>query len=547
MRAAKKVVIVLTLLALLLQLAACAPAQPDKTTAQDSALTAAGKFDPPIEVVSVKAVDATVKFHEGEDIHNNVWTRAYAEELGINLSYLWVVDGAQYQQKLSATIMSGEIPDIFVCDSQMFKLLYDSGSLADLSDVYEQYASPDTREILAEDPLALKCATLEGRLMGLPITDSSVATARVLWVRQDWLQAMGLKGPETMQDVLDIAERFTSGDPDKNGAADTTGLAVSKELWGAFAGLNGFFNGYHAYPGIWIERDGQLQYGSVQPEMKAALAALQSLYAQGRIDREFGVKDANKVAEAIANSKCGMEFGVWWNPYYPLNLSQSNYPDAYWQAYPIPSADNTPAKSQYSTAVGGYMVVNADFPHPEALVKMVNFWCDNIVRTQDQAVRDKYLGSLDAPDIVLYKYTDFHLWEANAQMNTGSRIRDAVAARDPAGLNTDEFWRYQVIAAYFDQGIKEAWVEVATNGENGSVQILGDIAAGAGIINQFYGAPTPVMAEKMAALHTMEDEMVTKIIMGDPLENFDKFVQDWRQLGGEEITREVNQWKAANP
>ena len=539
---------VLLALSLALAAAGCAspaPAQDDTPAPPDGS---GRPFDPPITVTSVKSVDATVKFYEGEDINNNTWTKTYAEELGINLEYLWVVDGGQYQQKLSTTIMSGEIPDIFVCDGQMLKLLYDSGSLADLTDVYEQYASQDTQEILTQDPLALKASSIDGRLVAIPITDSSVASAPVLWVRQDWLSALNLPEPKTMQDVLTISERFTNGDPDKNGQNDTFGLAVSKELWSTFSSLTGFFNGHHAYPGLWIERDGRMTYGSIQPEMKQALGVLQEMYKNGEIDREFGVKDSNKVAESIATGRVGMEFGVWWNPYHPLNLNQANEPDAYWQAYPIPSVDATQAKSQYATAVGGYMVVNADFAHPEALVHMVNFWCDNVVRSQDQEVRDKYLGSLNTPDIIVYKYTDFHLWEANAQVNTGSRIRDAVATRNPQGLNADEFWRYQVIVAYYDQGIKEAWVEVATNGDNGSVQILGDIAAGTGGIQSvFYGAPTPVMAEKMAALRTMEEEMVTKVIMGEPLDSFDTFVANWKQLGGDDIIAEVNAWREANP
>lgn len=69
----------------------------------------------------MKSVDATVKFLEGEDIHDNIWTRTYAEKLGINLSYMWVVDHSQYQQKLTATVMSGDIPDVFVCDSLLLK------------------------------------------------------------------------------------------------------------------------------------------------------------------------------------------------------------------------------------------------------------------------------------------------------------------------------------------------------------------------------------------------------------------------------------------
>ena len=40
-------------------------------------------------------------------------------------------------------------------------------------------------------------------------------------------------------------------------------------------------------------------------------------------------------------------------------------------------------------------------------------------------------------------------------------------------------WRYRIIQAYFEQGIKEAWVEVATNGPKGSVSILEKVLEGA--------------------------------------------------------------------
>ena len=108
-------------------------------------------------------------------------------------------------------------------------------------------------------------------------------------------------------------------------------------------------------------------------------------------------------------------------------------------------------------------------------------------------------------------------------------------------------WRYRIIQAYFEQGIKEAWVEVATNGPNGAVPILEQVLQDRGIFNRFYGTPTPTMAEKMSTLQTMETEMITKIIMGNSIDLFDKFTKDWYQIGGTEIVEEVNLWAEANP
>ena len=510
-------------------------------------LTIPKRYDPPIEMNSVITVNATVKFLDGNDIENNVWTRAYEQLLGIKIKYIWVVDGSMYDQKLGLSVNSGEVPDMFVVSGAQLQLFNEAGLLADLSDVYDAEASAMTRDVLTQDPVSLRAGTIDGKLVGIPLTDASVASASLLWVRQDWMDTMGIDAPTSMADVLEISRRFTEEDPDGNGVKDTIGLCVTKSLWGAIAGLQGFFNGYHAYPGIWHEQDGGLVYGSVQPAMREALLALQEMYAEGQIDREFGVKDINQVSETIAQSKCGMEFGVWWNPYHPLNLSQQNTPQAFWSAFPIPSIDATPAKSQYQSAVGGFLVVRNGYEHPEALIRMVNFWTDNIVRSQDDNVRNTFLGNIEAPDVVLYKYTPVVLWEPNAAIKSGEKLRDALAKHDPSGLDLDTQWRYRIIQAYFEQGILEAWVEVATNGPNGASTILAEIVKDRGMLNRFYGTPTATMAEKLPTLNTMEEVMITKVIMGDSIELFDQFVTDWYKLGGTEIVAEVNLWADENP
>jgi len=503
-------------------------------------------YDPPIEMSSVAAVDATIKFLDGNDIHNNVWTRAYEQLLGIKLTYQWVVDGSMYGQKLGLSVNSGDIPDMFGVSAAQLHLFHEAGLLADLTSVYETLASAKTRDVLTQDPVSLKAATIDGKLYGIPLTDAAVASAPLLWIRQDWMDQLGIDPPTTMADALEISRRFTEEDPDGNGVADTIGLCATKSLWGAIAGLQGFFNGYHAYPNIWYERDGKLVYGSVQPEMRSALEALQKMYAQGQLDPEFGVKDINQVTETIAQGKCGMEFGVWWNPYHPLNQSQANYPQAFWSAFPIPSVDGVPAKSQYGSAIGAFLVVRQGYEHPEALIHMVNFWSDNILGSEDDPLRNTFLGSIETPDVVLYKYTPVVLWEPNAIINDGNKLRDALASKDPSGLNLDAQWRYRIIQAYFEQGILEAWVEVATNGPNGATTILEEIAADRGQLNRFYGVPTPAMAEKMPTLDPMQDEVITKIIMGDPLDAFDQFVENWYNLGGTEIVEEVNLWAERN-
>ena len=60
------------------------------------------------------------------------------------------------------------------------------------------------------------------------------------------------------------------------------------------------------------------------------------------------------------------------------------------------------------------------------------------------------------------------------------------------------------------------------------------------------GAPGEAMAEKMSTLEKMRDEVFIKIVLGESsVEEFDKYVNDFNNLGGTEIQQEVNDWKAS--
>ncbi|MNR63926.1 hypothetical protein D3C85_1863950 [compost metagenome] len=54
------------------------------------------------------------------------------------------------------------------------------------------------------------------------------------------------------------------------------------------------------------------------------------------------------------------------------------------------------------------------------------------------------------------------------------------------------------------------------------------------------------MVERKSTLEKLQNEVFVKIILGDSIETFDKFVDDWKKLGGEQITTEVNDWYKAS-
>lgn len=56
---------------------------------------------------------------------------------------------------------------------------------------------------------------------------------------------------------------------------------------------------------------------------------------------------------------------------------------------------------------------------------------------------------------------------------------------------------------------------------------------------------TTTMEKKWANLKKLEDETFLKIIIGESsVDEFDKFVEQWKAEGGDEITKEVKEYAA---
>ncbi|RAV17315.1 extracellular solute-binding protein [Paenibacillus contaminans] len=516
------------------------PGNQTGTEKQESAATKPsplGKYDSKIEVTAARDLSG-VTFRPGESIENNIWSKAYEEELGIKVKYAWTTLG-DYDQKLNVSIASGELPDIFPVNATQLKQLVDSGQLEDMTDLFEAYASDLTKKIVKEDPNQLKSATFKGKLMAIPKAGSATDFSQVLWIRKDWLDRLQLPEPKTLDDVVKIAEAFVNRDPDGNGKADTYGLAVGSGMNGTYTSLRGFFNGYHAYPNSWYkDKSGKFVYGGVQPETRNALAKLSEMYKAGLIDKEFAIKGDDKLVEQMAGGKVGINYGPWWIPGGPLQTNKNQNPDADWKAYGIPSADDKPAKLQVDFPVAQYVVVKKGAKNPEAAIKMLNLMVKYAYELREI---EKYFVPTDG--ISLNAYPLLFASPVNGNLTIHVNIMKALETKDPAKLNAEEKSYYDRIIGYRN-GDNKLWFQEAT---------YGGISAWSGVkekVDQgllqapdFFGAVTKTMSQKGGVLTKLELETFTKIIMNEaPIEEFDKFVENWHKLGGDDIAKEVEAW-----
>lgn len=317
--------------------------------------------------------------------------------------------------------------------------------------------------------------------------------------------------------------------------------------------LKAWANCYHAYPMIWIkDAAGKLAYGSIQPEMKTALKQLQDLYKAGLIDKEFGVKDTTKENELLVIGKIGLVFGAWWISAWPL-------PDAAikdkklvqdWRPYPLVSGDDKPFQNQYETGVDGFYVISKDCKHPEGVIELTN-----LIERYNYPSSEEELNHLQPlqrgkePRSVDNKY-----WKLDPIMmytmpdlkdSINAKIVDAFNKKDPSAvlLNPWAKDQYDKLIQY-EGGDVAGWPNWTITGPGGTKTMSDDyLRNNQAYVNKFYGAPTKTMNEKKSTLDAKEQEIFTKIIMGEAsIDEFDNFVKQWMSLGGEQITAEVNEW-----
>lgn len=531
-------------------LAACEgqrPAEePDNSGTEEAIYSDPGltKYNPPIEISLVRNVNEDfsdlISNFPGETLEDNRWSRLYEDVLGIRVKYEWTAKDDLYYQKLGSALASGNIPDIVRVNAQQLRQLANEGLIQDLTDVYEQYAAPFTKDVLSQDGTGpFEAATIDGKLMAVPETGASVEGVQYLWIRTDWLGRLGLKPPNTMNDLLAISKAFTENDPDGNGKHDTFGLALTQYLWDPVMGALDFMAGYGAYPNIWLEDDtAKLVNGAVQPEVKQALAVLQRMYHGGQIDPEFALKDGRKEKALIADGKIGIMYGEQWGSF----VVQSNYEKnsaADWQPYPIVSATGEPAKVPLRFATTQFLAVKKGFKHPEAIVKMINLHLE-----KNWGVTAEY---------ETYYSTPYPAWQLSPVTPAPLRknyeaflqLEEFRTTGDEAVLHDEAKAIQKNIDAYLTRNATTGWGWERTYGPKGAFSIFRQYEKNNQLLfESFVGVPTEAIIEKQSILDELKNKTFMNIILGRPIEEFDRFVEEWHRLGGTEMTAEVNEWFA---
>lgn len=519
-------------------------------------------FEEPVSIKCGFSYGADFTYREGESATDNPWAKLYADN-GINLEVLYEVNNEQKTTKFNNAVASGTYPDVFGTNTTDYVTYAKTGVIADITDVYEEYASDELKEYLYSDGgMGMESAYIDGRLYGLPKMGNGYDNVMMMFIRQDWLDRLGLEMPETMDDLVAVAEAFTKNDPDGNGKDDTYGLGLNgKNVFDMVGGIQAFFEGYGAIPGYWngqftfIEKDGKVIWGGSQAEkMKAGLTVLQQMYKDGLVPKDFGVMDGSMLTEDISAGRCGMFFGPMWAAMGPSANAIKNDINAHFTAAPIPDGmGEGSSKAWFASSVDNeYYTVSTKCSNPEVLIKLMNLSVQKLCHPADQ---DEFKQYYVDDGYQVWKYSLTQTTPPLKNYDNYLKESKAVETGNTEELNMEQMSDYTNMKAYLD-GMESGNPDMddpAFQAGIGLYTVFGDPNGGYAAIDEMIKAeafnksayntvPTDTMASKYPTLNKMAMETIVKIISGDSVDDYDTFLETWNKMGGETVTQEAQAW-----
>ncbi len=509
------------------------------------------RFDPPIEVSVIKAADAFFGYTEKDTVSDNVVYDMWQEVAGIK--YINKVECATeaVDQKVKAAIMSNDLPDVIQGSAADFDEMIKNDMLEDLTPYIEKYMSPDVFEKFnCFDGALFKPVMRDGKIYGIPATSNVEGSLNTLWIRKDWLEKIGAAVPKTMEEVFLLAERFTKEDPDGNGNNDTYGLPIDKNVRVSLLDTFGIVaNSMGYYPfRTQFDADGNITLGLLNPDIKNALKLLQDLYKMGGIDPEWASKDFMQADESVAAGKIGMWMGVFWKPVDP-GFDTTYKEGVEWIQAKIPASTLTGEYRPYvKFPVTAYFGVRKGYANPEVITVIANNMLSTDYAGNAYLLKSRELSNM--PEYAGFNINNWALMQFQDPLFFDSTpLKKALddPSFDPKNPQYQVHMQaYEILKkdSEADPIIKREFYDIFIN----SLGIHEQYPTSSYVFEAYVGPPTETMRSQGSILEKMTDEVIIRIISGlDDVSAYDKFIADYRALGGDDIIKEINDAVAASP
>ena len=211
-------------------------------------------------------------------------------------------------EALNLMLASGNIPDI-VGSSRLKDFVNQfgpEGAFVPLNDLIEEHA-PNMRAFFAENPdIASAISAADGNMYYIPYLPDG-KYGRAYFIRYDWLDALGLDVPETVEEVEEVLRAFKTQDPNGNGLQDEVPYFARQwpELIRLVTLWDGRSSGSDTYHDFYVD-DGQIRHPYAGEGYRDGIANLARWYEEGLIDGEIFTRGSSAREYLLSENLGGM-------------------------------------------------------------------------------------------------------------------------------------------------------------------------------------------------------------------------------------------------
>lgn len=256
-----------------------------------------------------KPVEVTMMHSKGS--HQGPWEEMHyfkAMEKATNIKIKFLsIESSGYEEKKNLAFASGDIPDVVwgLTSKEEVKYGVEGKTLIPLQNYINNYA-PNYAKMIKESPDVKAVATsMDGNMYSFPVLANTLTMAtNYLYIRTDWLDKVGKKIPETVDEYIDVCAAIKAWNNSK------IPVSCAKESFSNLvrAFLPAF--GYLVDDRYGLDETDKVVYTPITEQYKLVLMFLNKLYANKYLDNEcFTQEDANVGAKMKENISMMSDWG----------------------------------------------------------------------------------------------------------------------------------------------------------------------------------------------------------------------------------------------
>ncbi|MDQ1914192.1 extracellular solute-binding protein [Paenibacillus sp. GD4] len=446
------------------------------------------------------------------DPNNEVVAKLLNEKTGYKVTYdMLPVENPD--DKLNLLMANKEKYAFMLLSAPQYSKLAASGALEPIDELVNKYGT-NMKNVISQN--SWNGAKLNGKIFGIPQTGSGTVVNTALIVRQDWMDELGLKPPTTRDELYNVMKTLKEK---KNVMALSGGKSpLVPEILPTF----GLTMVQSTATTGWQDVNGKLVNAVENPNMRKYLEFMKKLYTEKLIDQEWSLNQANKVIENFTSGKAAIISNGYFNAPTVQNALLKNTPNAKIASLPYLKGDDGKVQVMGTAGISYYVGIPKWAENKEEIIKYLDLKLDKEIHKEatigKEGVHHKVENGNYFPILPIF----------NDQYNNASTFLTGVDEK-----NYPIYWQARVRK---DPILTDAFNK---NQEAAKGNVVVDPLA--------FAPPLEAIGKYNQKLQKLMEDTFLKFITGsEPLENYDKFLAQWKAEGGDEMTKSANEWYAAN-